>query len=137
MPDEFEQSARKHSPKLLEALLADIELAPFWGDFEATFENGLEGTVQHLADAVTAAHEAVQKLNLTKQAGFYVDRQDGIVHSPAETTGDGLTIDLARVARVVEMLLIRDHSRTKFDMPTESYDSTEDLQVRLLAITPD
>lgn len=134
MPDEFEKNAGKHPPKLLEALLADTELEPFWGDFSATFESELEDVVEHLADAVTATQEAVQKLNLAKQAGFYVDRLDGIVRSSTETTVDELTIDLARVARVVEMLLIRDHSRMKFDMAAEDYDSTHDLQTRLLAI---
>lgn len=137
MPDEFEKNARKHPPKLLEALLADTELSTFWGDYAETFESGLEGLVQHLADAVTATQEAVKELNLAKQAGFYVDRQDGIVQSPTETTVDGLTISLPRVARVVEMLLIRDHSRMKFEMAAEDYDSTHDLQTRLLAIAPD
>jgi hypothetical protein len=36
--------------------------------------------------------------------------------------------------QVVEMLLISDHSRMKLGMPAESYDSTGDLQVRLLPI---
>jgi hypothetical protein len=69
-------------------------------------------------------------------AGFYVDLDDSgsAVHSPTEIEPGTISADLQTAAQVIEMLLIKDHSRMKLDAQTP-YDSTHEQQHRLLPIS--
>ncbi|THA75788.1 hypothetical protein [Streptomyces sp. A0592] len=64
-----------------------------------------------------------------------MDRDDdGRVSSPT-AIGPGTTADeLQTAARVIEMMLIQDHSRMKFDAVTP-YDGTHPQQIRLLPVS--
>lgn len=67
--------------------------------------------------------------------GFYadVDKDTGEVLSPASIDAGTIAEDLQAAAQVIEMLLIKDHSRMKFDAMTP-YDATHEQQHRLLPI---
>lgn len=69
-------------------------------------------------------------------AGFYVDLDEsgGAVLSPADISAGAIADDLRTAAQVVEMLLIKDHSRMKLEATTP-YDSTYEQQHRLLPIS--
>lgn len=69
-------------------------------------------------------------------AGFYVDmdQADETVLSPADTAPGTIAEDLQAAAQVVEMLLIKDHSRTKF-YATTPYDGTHEQQHKPLPIS--
>lgn len=131
------QHGRKHTEKYLETFVFGDELAAFWGDFNAEFaechdaESWQEAHARRRREAETASRQA----NVQKQRGFYVDRDaDGTIHSPAGIEAGTIPQDLQTAARVVEMLLIKDHSRMKFDATTP-YDSTHPQQFRLLPIS--
>ncbi|MFE2869867.1 AbiV family abortive infection protein [Embleya sp. NPDC059259] len=135
--DALRKHGRDHAKKYLQAVVFGDELAEFWGDYGSVPGRGPEGEsweVAHerrQAEAATAAIEA----NLSKQRGFYVDRDDnGIVHSPTGIEAGTTVEDLRTAARVVEMLLIRDHGRMKTEAVTE-YDSTHAQQFRLLPVS--
>lgn len=68
--------------------------------------------------------------------GFYVDLEGegGAVLSPADVSAGSIDADLQTAAQVVEMLLIKDHSRMKHEA-TMPYDSTHEQQHRLLPIS--
>ena len=134
--DSLAESGRNHVRKFLEAFVYGDELPAFRGEYQAmdprrrneSWEDAWQRR-QHEAEA--AAKEA----NAAKKRGFYVDRDKaGTISSPTNF-GPGTVADALRVAaQVVEMLLIRDHSRMKMEAVTE-YDSTHDQQFRLLPIS--
>jgi AbiV family abortive infection protein len=133
----LKKHGRSHTKKYLEAIVFGDELASFWGDYGAMRDRRREGETWEEAwkrqqeQAEVAALEA----NLSKQRGFYVDRDDGgAVLSPTSIELGGTAEDLKTAAQVVEMLLIRDHSRMKTEAVTP-YDSTHDQQFRLLPIS--
>lgn len=81
------------------------------------------------------ADEAAKAANQEKQFGFYVDLDStGGIVTPQDLPADRVAEDLERAARVVEMLLIRDHTRMKHDAVTD-YDSTGEMQWRLMPIS--
>jgi AbiV family abortive infection protein len=127
---------RDHVQKFLEAFVFGDELARFWGDYSQLDkpqggESRKEAGVRQKADAQSAAKDA----NIAKQRGFYVDRaKGGVITSPTEVEPGTIADDLHVAAQVVEMLLIRDHSRMKLEAVTE-YDSTHAQQFRLLPIS--
>ncbi|MGW3943650.1 AbiV family abortive infection protein [Streptomyces phaeochromogenes] len=130
------QHRRSHTQKYLEAVVFGDELAEFWGDYSATPEADLgyeaweEAHRRRQEEAGIAAVEA----NLAKQRGFYVDQDANCtVLSPTATEAGTTADDLETAARVIEMLLIRDHTRMK-DAATP-YDSTHTQQFRLLPIS--
>jgi AbiV family abortive infection protein len=136
LPASFLQMERLHHPKLIASLESSDDLAPFWGDYSALLpmaKISLEQVVEQLEAAAEQRGLTAKDINLRKQAGFYVDRRDGEVVSPQTTPTEPGTLveEMVRTAAVAEMLLIRDHSRMKFETP-ERYDSTHDLQARLL-----
>lgn len=135
--DELKQHGRNHTKKYLEAIVFGDELAFFWGDYSATRDGKRDGETWEEAwerqqqQAEVAAIDA----NLSKQRGFYVDRDDsGAGLSPTSIERGIIAEDLQTAAQVVEMLLIRDHSRMKMEAVTP-YDSTHDQQFRLLPIS--
>lgn len=71
---------------------------------------------------------------MAKQRGFYVDRDaNGAVLSPTAIAAGTTAEDLQTAARVIEMLLIKDHSRMKTS--ATPYDSTRPQQFRLLPVS--
>jgi AbiV family abortive infection protein len=134
--DRLREHGRSHSKKYLEAVVFGDELASFWGD-RAMYGRGRDGESWKEArdrrhkEAEAAAVEA----NLSKQRGFYVDLDDkGTCLSPTSIGPGAIAEDLQTAAQVVEMLLIRDHSRMKTEAVT-AYDSTHEQQFRLLPIS--
>jgi AbiV family abortive infection protein len=134
--DSLTQHGRNHTKKYLEAIVFGDELAEFWGDYSALPTSGTgyeaweEAHKKRQAEAETAAREA----NLAKQRGFYVDRDvNGAVLSPTAIPAGTTAEDLQTAARVIEMLLIKDHSRMKTS--ATPYDSTHPQQFRLLPVS--
>ncbi|MFD6114030.1 AbiV family abortive infection protein [Streptomyces yangpuensis] len=135
--DALATHGRNHAKKYLQAVVFGDELAEFWGDYSrvrATSSEAASWDETHQlrqAEAETAAREA----NLAKQRGFYVDRNDDqTVLSPTAIEPGTTAEDLQTAAQVIEMLLIQDHSRMKFDAVTP-YDSTHRQQIRLLPVS--
>lgn len=141
--ERLREHGRSHIQKYLEAATFGGELKSFWGDYSANASSAddatLEDTIRRLeaeaaerkSEAETAAHAA----NIAKQNGFYVDRdQDGNVFSPMSIAPGSIEADLRLAAQVIEMLLIRDHTRMKHEADTP-YDSTHPQQFRLLPIS--
>jgi AbiV family abortive infection protein len=134
--DALAQHGRSHTKKYLAAVVFGDELAEFWGDYSAVPEGGSgyetweEAHQKRQEEAELAAGEA----NLAKQRGFYVDRGvDGTVLSPTAIQAGTTADDLQTAARVIEMLLISDHTRMK--TAATPYDSTHAQQFRLLPIS--
>lgn len=135
--DALAQHGRSHTRKYLETFVLGDELAQFWGDYNTLRNLGTDqeswetAHKQRQEEAETAAKEA----NLAKQRGFYVDRdRHGTVLSPTAIPAGTTAEDLRTAAQVIEMLLIRDHTRMKFCALTP-YDSTHTQQFRLLPVS--
>jgi len=130
---------RRHTVKYMEAFVFGQELAAFWGDYnsyEFPKDQSQEGWKAHFATKRREAEAAGKRANNEKMAGFYVDmdRPGDTVLSPADVSSGTIAEDLQTAAKVVEMLLIKDHSRMKLEATTP-YDSTHELQHRLLPIS--
>ena len=132
----LERHGREHVKKYLEAVVYADGLAAFWGNYSFPARHG------HDEESWLAAREcrqreaeaAAKEANLAKQRGFYVDRdQDDSLHAPTAIEAGAIPEDLQTAAQVVEMLLIRDHSRMKIQAVTP-YDSTQEQQYRLLPV---
>ncbi len=135
--DALRRHGRDHTKKYLEATLFGDELAFFWGDYSAMRDYPPDS--ESWEDTYARQQEQVQaaafQANLAKQRGFYVDRDEsGTLHRPTRVEAGTTAADLQTAAQVVEMLLIRDHSRMQLDAHTP-YDSTHDQQLRLLPIS--
>ena len=133
----LKQHGCSHTKKYLEAVVFGDELASFWGNHSAMLNDRKEGESWEEAweRKQKEAEAAAVKANLSKQRGFYVDRDEsGVVVSPTSIGAGTIAEDLQTAAQVVEMLLIRDHSRMKMEAITP-YDSTHSQQFRLLPIS--
>ncbi|MEU7377835.1 AbiV family abortive infection protein [Streptomyces albidoflavus] len=134
--DDLKQHGRNHTEKYLEAVVFGDELADFWGDYSAqpTLGTSYEAWEEDRERRRTEARVAAKEANLAKQNGFYVDRDaDGAVLSPTAIQAGTTAEDLQTAAQVIEMLLIKDHSRMKIS--GERYDSTHTQQRRLLGVS--
>lgn len=130
---------RHHASKYMEAFVFGQELAAFWGDYdslESPEEDSQEGWEAFFAKRKSEATAAGKRANDEKMAGFYVDMDETgeTVKSPADITPGAIAEDLQTAAQVIEMLLIKDHSRMKFSAAAP-YDSTHEQQHRLLPIS--
>ncbi len=131
---------RRHAVKYMEAFEFCQELAAFWGDsepYELLQDDSQEGWEAYFAEKRNAAEATGKRANEKKMAGFYVDlSEDGeSLLSPADIEVSTIAHDLQTAAQVVEMLLIKDHTRMKHDAETP-YDSTHEQQHRLLPVSP-
>lgn len=134
------KDGRKHATKYMHAFVFGQELAEFWGDDTLYEDAPLDGK-QEDWDAWFAAKEAEansagKQANDEKMRGFYVDFEQGSdeLLTPGDIDAGSIAEDLQTAAQVVEMLLIKDHSRMKLDASTP-YDSTHAQQHRLLSIS--
>lgn len=130
---------RRHAVKYMEAFVFGQELAAFWGNYEAyelPEDESQEGWEAFFAEKRKAAEAAGKRANEEKMAGFYVDLGEDreTVLSPADIEAGTIADDLQTAAQVVEMLLIKDHTRMKHDAQTP-YDSTHEQQHRLLPVS--
>ncbi|MDQ1013537.1 AbiV family abortive infection protein [Streptomyces afghaniensis] len=114
--DALARHGRSHTKKYLEAVVFGDELAEFWGDY-TTLRNmgsGYEAWEKAHKERQAEAEVAAAEANLAKQRGFYVDRDaNGAVTSPTALPAGTTADDLQTAARVIEMLLISDHTRMK------------------------
>ncbi|WIX82833.1 AbiV family abortive infection protein [Amycolatopsis carbonis] len=134
--DKLAQHGRSHTAKYLEAVVFGDELAEFRGDYSRIRElvSNLDTWEKTYARRQEEAELAAREANRAKQRGFYVDRaDDGSVQSPTAVPAGTTDADLQTAAQVIEMLLIRDHTRMKHDATTP-YDSTHEQQFRLLPV---
>lgn len=130
---------RRHAIKYMEAFIFGQELAEFWGDykdFELPEDESEAGWKAFFAEKRSTAEAAGKRANEEKMAGFYVDlSEDGeTALSPADIEAGTIAEDLQTAAQVIEMLLIKDHTRMKHEAKTR-YDSTHAQQHRLLSIS--
>ena len=134
--DRLAKHGRDHVQKYLEAFVFGDELAAFWGDYSSLdHRQGGESLEDAWKRRRGEAEAAARDANVAKQRGFYVDRDNsGVISSPTDVATGTNEEDLQVAAQVVEMLLIRDHSRMKLDADTD-YDSTHAQQFRLLPIS--
>ena len=79
---------------------------------------------------------AGKQANELKMQGFYVDLDPvtGTVLDPSAIQAGTIAADLETAAQVIEMLLIKDHSRMEL-YATTPHDSTLSAQHRLLPIS--
>lgn len=110
--------SKNHQDKIAHTDHYGQYLGAFWGDYAMPIPG---------RDPVQVDRE--------KQAGFYVAATPGpagVYPSPLDIDSAPLADELNRVALVIEMALIRDHTR-KQDLGTASHpDSVQDLRVALL-----
>ncbi len=111
-------SSKNHQDKIAHSDHYGRYLGPFWGDYAMPIPG---------RDPVQVDRE--------KQAGFYVAAAPGPggkFASPRDIDGTPLAAELERVAGVVEMALIRDHTRRQ-ELGTEAdADSVQDLHLAVL-----
>lgn len=90
----------------------------------------------HFAKRKDEAEAAAKRADEDKMAGFYVDlnRDSATVHPYRHRGAVTIAEDLQTAAQVVEMLLIKDLSRMKFNA-TIPYDSTHEQQHSLLPMS--
>lgn len=130
---------RRHAVKYMESFVFGQELAAFWGDYNAyelPEDDSPNGWETHFAKRKYYADAAGKQANVEKMPGFYVDLSDDgeTVLTPANIEAGTIAEDLQTAAQVIEMLLIKDHSRMKLEA-TMPYDSTHEQQHRLLPIS--
>lgn len=140
--ERLREHGRRHVQKYLEACTFGDELAAFWGDFSPYESRPGETPAEAIARLCTEgdsrqaeAERSARGANIAKQNGFYVDRDEhGHVLSPSDIGPGTVEADLRQAAQVIEMLLIKDHTRMKNEAVT-AYDSTHSQQFRLLLIS--
>lgn len=135
--DRLAMNGRSHIRKYASAYVFGYELSEFWGHFDVDRYTPRDGETeeQMFARWRREADEAANSANLAKQAGFYVDRDaNGEITSPSDVDEETIPDDLQTAAQVIEMMLIKDHTRMKHDACTP-YDNTHPQQFRLLPIS--
>ena len=124
--------ARDHLAKYRAAFEFGRELESFWGEYPALDDHPDDDNwEQWAADRRALADDAARRANESKKRGFYVDLVGSEVLTPDAMDPEGVGVDLNRAAQVIEMMLIGDHTRMQ-DGPPERYDSTHDLQWRVM-----
>ncbi|MEJ1180395.1 MULTISPECIES: AbiV family abortive infection protein [unclassified Pseudarthrobacter] len=132
----IKEHGRNHTKKYMEAIVFGRELAFFWGGYDQDDDYGddQESWERIWQERQRKAELAAKDANLLKQRGFYVDQgTDGTIKSPGGIEQGTLVQDLQTAAQVIEMLLIKDHTRMKHDS-AEPYDGTHSTQFSLLPI---
>ncbi|WP_166548255.1 MULTISPECIES: AbiV family abortive infection protein [unclassified Mycobacteroides] len=116
--------SRDHREKISAADAYGQGLGPFWGDYSAWAEG---------SGGIPGRDPAI--VNQTKQDGFYVastaDSQ-GQFGSPLDAPAEPVATELERVAGVVEMAVIEDHTRKQALGTAQDADSVQDLHAIVL-----
>lgn len=138
--------AENRTAMYLEAEIYGQGLASFWGDYSAnkfSEEDTSMSTEEWLANwrskaeaASKQAEAASKQAEKDKISGFYVemDSVNRTIHTPSDISPGTIYRDIQTLAKVLEMLIIEDHTRMKEDALTP-YDSVRDQQFRLLPLT--
>lgn len=135
----LKSDGRRHAVKYMEAFVFGQDLAMFWGDYDS-FDGPVDGSQEswdkYFAEKRAKAAAAGKRANDDKMLGFYVDLGESgdNVLSPADIDRGPIVGDLQTAAQVIEMLLIKDHSRMKLEAVTP-YDNTHEQQHKLLPIS--
>ncbi len=132
----IKEHGRSHPRKYMEAIVFGRELAAFWGDYgqDDDYGDDQESWERIWQERQQKSEAAAKEANLLKQRGFYVDQETGgAIQSPADIEQGTLVQDLQTAAQVIEMLLIKDHTRMKH-FSAEPYDGTHSTQFNLLPI---
>lgn len=121
-------NARVHLTKYAAAYEFGRELSSFWGgSYEDAYPADDEDWSAWYAAQRRQAEEAARVANVEKQRGFYVDLDGDRVLTPERFTADDVGDELVRAAQVIEMMLIKDHTRMQSGDPAR-FDPTYDLQ---------
>lgn len=115
--------SRDHLAKYMAAFEFGRELEQFWGGgYEGQYpeDDDWEGW---FAKRRAEAEDAARGANRQKQRGFYVDLEGAEVRTPDDLDAGAVADNLTRAAQVIEMMLIKDHTRMQ-DGPPERFDST-------------
>lgn len=137
--EKLTEHGRNHVSKYMEAFVFGQELAVFWGDYDAMQypeNNSQEAWEAFFSQKKSEARVASQRANQEKMQGFYVDLSSDrtTILSPNDVPPGHIADDLQIAAQVVEMLLIRDHTRMQ-QHPDAPFDATYEQQSRLLPIS--
>lgn len=124
VPQGLRATRRPHAEKLQVAEQFASGLGGFWNPAR-------RNEYYELPDVKTFEATAKQR-NLSKQAGFYVDRADKTITSPLQIPGDGVVGHIHRGAKVIQMHLIEDHTRQQDSPDPSLIDSAEDLHWAVL-----
>lgn len=121
------ETSRAHLAKYAAAYEFGRELDTFWGggyeDLTPEDDDWAGWFEKQRAQADAAARAA----NLDKQRGFYVDLDGDALSTPETFTAADVGDHLVRAAQVIEMMLIKDHTRMQSGDP-DRFDDTGDLQ---------
>lgn len=128
LPPSFDQRSRLHLKKLDAAEEYRTRLEGFVTDFWPPPR-------RDFANSGDNPRVEAMELNLQKQAGFYVDRKNGVVHAPSDVAADGVSDDLERLAFVGLMILIEDDVRRLSSGRPQSHAGNARLQDRLMEFT--
>jgi len=126
VPEPLQTTRRPHAEKLKTAERFASGLGGFW-DADRRREYFFPKDLDTFEDSA-------RQLNRDKQAGFYVDREQGAITGPLDIGSEGIHELIQHAAQVLEMHLIEDHTRQQ-DAPDPSrIDSSQDLHGDILAL---
>lgn len=125
------QQSRAHLAKYAAAYEFGRELEVFWGGSYEFLSPPDDDWAGWYARQEAEAEEAARRANLDKQQALYVDLQDGTLSTPDRFTAADVGDHLVRAAQVIEMMLIKDHTRMQDGDPAR-FDDTGDLQWKLM-----
>lgn len=119
VPEGLRTRRRPHTEKLQVAEQFAAGLTGFW-------DAARRREYYDLPDLGTFEATAKER-NLSKQAGFYVDRAADTITSPLQVPADGVADAIQHAAKVLQMHLIEDHTRQQDALDWNLIDSAEDL----------
>lgn len=139
---EFNERERDHVAKNTDALLYGDDLDRFWGgvsDYPHLDSMPWPGEPgwEEAVDASRKKSEARGgAANRAKQAGLYVgvNLQSMRTQTPSELDRVAVAEEIRRIAQVIEMMLINDHTRMAYDTEINLYESAQDLHRALLDV---
>lgn len=133
------ETARHHLAKYAAAYEFGRELEAFWGGgYETQLPDGDDwqswGATEWKSwheDQQAKSLAAARAANADKQSGFYVDLTDEGLSTPDRFEEGDVADQLVRAARVIEMMLIKDHTRMQH-LDDSRYDGTHSMQWSLM-----
>lgn len=133
------ESSRFHLAKYAAAYEFGAELDAFWGggygehlpETEDWAEWSADDWKRWQAEKEAEALSAARIANREKQQGFYVDLDGDSLSRPDRFAEEHVGDQLVRAAQVIEMMLIKDHTRMQ-DLDPTRFDDTGAMQWSLL-----